>query len=79
MNWEGLTAGDRTTRNGGDRLNFLLRGLHSLEYFWEATALRGGVQVMEDGLIPVILTDDRDKTFIQAVNQGITNALGCWA
>jgi hypothetical protein len=76
MNQEGLAAGDRTTCNGGDRLNFLLRGLHSLEYFWETMALRRGVQVMEDGVIRVISMEGCDKTFIEAVNQHITNALG---
>ena len=76
MNREGLTAGDSTKRNGGDRLNFLLRELHSLEYFREATALGGGVQVVEDGVIGVIPTEDRNKTFVEAVDQRITNALG---
>ena len=76
MNRKGLTAGDRTTRNGGDQLNFLLCGLHSLEYFREATALGGGVQVVEDGVIRVIPTEDRNKTFVKAVDQRITNALG---
>ena len=76
MNREGLAASDRTTHDGSDRLNFLLRRLHSLEYLWEMAALRGGVQVMKDGVIHVILTEDRNKAFIQAVNQCITNALG---
>ena len=31
---------------------------------------------MEDGVIHIILTEDCDKTFIEAVNQHITNALG---
>ena len=84
MNREGLAAKDRTARNGSDRLNFLLRRLHSLKYLGETAVLRGGVQVMEDGVVCIILTEDRDKAFIEAVNQCITNALGriafimCW-
>ena len=31
---------------------------------------------MEDGVIRVILIEDRKKTFIEAANQHITNALG---
>jgi hypothetical protein len=77
MNREGLAARDRTARNGGDRLNFPLRRLHSLEYLWETAALRrGGVQIMEDGVVRVVLMEDCNKVFIKAVNQCFTNALG---
>ena len=29
---------------------------------------------MEDGMVCIVLTEDRDKAFIKAVNQRITNA-----
>ncbi len=31
---------------------------------------------MEDGVVRIVSMEDRDKAFIQAVNQRITNALG---
>ena len=76
MNREGLAARDRTVPNGGDQLNFHLRRLHSLKYLWETAALRGGVQVMEDDVVRVILAEDCNKAFIKVVNQCITNTLG---
>ena len=39
-------------------------------------ALRGSVQIIEDGVVGVVLMEDCDKAFIKAVNQRITNTLG---
>ncbi len=67
---------NRVTCNGTDRLDFVLGHLHGGKNLPKATTLEGGGEIMEEGVMSIILLEYTEEAASHALNKSIANTLG---
>ncbi len=67
---------DRVTCDGTDQLDFILGQLHGGKNLPKATTLEGGGEIMEEGMISIILLEYTEEAASHAINKSIANTLG---